>query len=37
MKRRRENLQGRWSRFILGELDVDVLKGSKTDNELKGG
>ena len=38
MKSRRENLHGRRIGFILGrELDVDVLIGSKTDDELKGG
>ena len=33
---RRENLQGRWIGFIPGGLD-DVLIGSETDDELKGG
>jgi hypothetical protein len=36
LKSRRENLHGRRVGFM-GELDVDVLIGSKTDNELKGG
>jgi hypothetical protein len=37
MKRRRENLHGRWIGFNGVGLDVDVLIGSETDDELKGG
>ena len=36
-KQRRENRHGRMNGFIPGGLDVDVLIGSKTDDEWNGG